>query len=184
MQIPPSVIEAINNGAVGILPTDTIYGVVASINFPDAIQRIYQAKGRPKDKRLIYLISDVSQLKILGIEINEVQKKKLDELWPGPISVALKCDDTVPYMHAGMYSIASRMPEPEWLRKLIDQTGPLGTTSANIAGEPYVPDMKVIKKVLPDLDYYVEGLSGPTPSRLGTVHKDGSLEWISRGPMR
>jgi len=173
-------IEAIRNGAVGVMPTDTIYGVVASVRFPEALERIYEVKGRPKNKQMIHLISSLKQLKELGIKLNQAQQDSLNGVWPGPVSVILESDDTLPTSHGGTFTIAVRLPNKTELIDALEKTGPVVATSANVSGEPTPQNIEEIKTQLPGLDFYIEGVVGSTPSRLARMHTDGTLEYLER----
>jgi L-threonylcarbamoyladenylate synthase len=163
------------------MPTDTIYGIVASVKFPKAIERIYKLTGRPDAKPFIILVSDLPHLNKLKIEINETQKQVLSSLWPGPVSAILPSpSDSMDYIHRGKKSIAVRMPELQWLRDLISKTGPIVATSANRSGEPTPDNIAEIERSLPDFDFYVGGPVSQEPSRLVRVEIDGSLHWVTR----
>lgn len=172
------VAEQIKYGAVGILPTDTIYGVAASVFSPASIERIYEAKGRELSKPFIILISNVDQLKDLGIRVE--LSNGLKAYWPGPISVIFPADDTLAYIHRDTNSLAVRLPDAAHLRQLIEVTGPIVATSANKSGEEYISDMKLIKSKLPSLDFYLDGTVGDTPSRLARMNENGDIEWLKR----
>ena len=181
MQISPAIVDAINNGSVGVLPTDTIFGIVGSVKYPKSVKRIYEVKGRTADKRMICLIGDTSQLKELGIELNEFQKDTLNKIWPGPYSVDLLCSNKLPHIHLGFNSIAVRFPDSSWLNDLIRKTGPIVATSANKSGEQTSKDIEAIKKSLPGLDFYIDGVVGSEPSKLIRLKDNGEIEDLSRG---
>jgi L-threonylcarbamoyladenylate synthase len=178
MKIDDQVITTIKNGGVGVMPTDTIYGVVASVKFPEAIERIYSAKKRPNDKRFIVLIGNRGQLPSLGINPNLKQVEVLNEFWPGPFSMAMACDDTLPYLHNEKFSIAVRLPAETWLRHLINETGPIVATSANISNEATPNNIEDIKSQLPGLDFYIEGPVNAEPSKLGILNEKGEVFWL------
>lgn len=180
MNLPAHLEQKIINGAVGVLPTDTIFGIAASVYNSGSLERIYLTKGRDFNKKLIHLISDVNQLKNLGININDSQKETLSSVWPGPVSIEFVCDDTVPYLHKNTYKIAVRLPDKKWLRDLIDKTGPIVATSANISGSPTPSTIFEIKRQLPGLDFYVDGPVGTEPSRLARLDTNGVIEWLAR----
>lgn len=180
MQIDNKVIDSIKNGGVGILPTDTIYGIVASVYRPQAIERIYQFKNRPKDKRMTMIIGNRGQLPSLGINLTNKQIEALNDFWPGPISIDFKCDDRMRYLHVGVNCIAVSLTAESWLRRLLNETGPLATTSANVSGEESLHEINEIKNKLPGLDFYVEGKVGDKRSMLGTLDENGQIFWIRR----
>lgn len=175
------IIDQIKFGAIGILPTDTIYGVVARALDSSAVERVYEAKGREKQKKMIVLIGDYEQLPLLGMQISDAQKEILDSYWPGPYSVELETSEKhLEYLHANTGWLAVRMPDRQWLRELVKNTGPIIATSANKSGFPTPSTLHEIQAQLPDLDFYVEGEVGSTPSQLLRIYKDGKIENISR----
>lgn len=178
MEIDETIISAIKNGAVGVMPTDTIFGLVASVKFPESIQRIYDVKNRPTDRRCIVLIGNRGQMPALGINPTPKQLEVLNEFWPGPFSLDLKCDDTLPYIHNAKFSIAVRMPAETWLRQMINQTGPIVATSANISGEATPSNLEEIKFKLPGLDFYIDGPVSTEPSKLGKLDENGDIFWL------
>lgn len=175
------VVEKINKGQVGVIPTDTVYGIVSSVFNESSIERIYAECLRPKDKPFIILISCQSQLKNLEVKLNSKQIELVNMLWPGPISIILPNNtDKFSYLHRGMNSLAIRLPDLQFLQKIIDQTGPIVATSANLSGLPTPQNIEDIKKQLPTLDFYVSGKVGTTPSRLVRLSSEGTLEWLDR----
>lgn len=180
MKISDEVVQKIINGAIGVMPTDTIYGVVASVRYPAVIDRIYELKDRLKTKPFVILVSNTKQLKELKIDTNKDQSSALDDLWPGPNSVILQSDESMRYIHLGLNSLAVRQPKAKWLRDLIDQTGPIVATSANISGQEYVGDIIVIKSKLQNLDFYIEGPTSTKPSRLIRLLEDGTIQELPR----
>lgn len=178
MQIDQEIINVIKNGGVGVIPTDTIYGIVASATNPGAINRIHQIKNRPEDKKLIVLIGNRGQLPALGIIPNEKEIQALNEFWPGPVSIILSTDGSLSFLHAVDNTLGVRLPAETWLRKMINQTGPIVATSANLSGEATPRDIEIIKQQLPGLDFYVNGSTNSEPSRVGKIDKNGDIFWL------
>lgn len=175
------VIDKIQSGAVCVLPTDTVYGLVATTGSPEVVERIYMMKGRPYDKPFIILLSELSQLDGFDIKINDEQADSLAQLWPGPVSVILPCsDDAFAYLHRGKQSLAFRIPKLVWLQELIHKTGPVIATSANRSGFELSSDMNQIMRQLPKADLFIEGPVSSTPSRLVRLRVDGTVEELKR----
>ncbi len=175
------IVDRIRSGAAGVLPTDTIYGIAASTELPDAVERIYQVKGRPSHKPFIILISSIEQLKGFSITINQSQAEALEKIWPGPVSVILPCpNEEFTYLHRGKQSLAFRMPNLAWLQELINTTGPIIATSANKAGQAMPTTLDGIMLQLPGLEFYIEGPTSNQPSNLAKLMDDGSLRMIVR----
>lgn len=173
--------QKIITGQVGILPTDTIFGIVGSALNPSVVERIYTIKGRPENKPFIILVSSYDQLPALELSLSAEQLRSLNHVWPGPNSVIIPCDsDDMTYLHRGAKSIAVRMPDNRQLLELIMMTGPIVATSANLAGQPPANNLQEIRNQLRGLDFYIDGPTGMVPSKIFRLENDGSLQEISR----
>ncbi len=171
----------LKSGAIGVIPTDTIYGIAASIHNKEAVERVYRRTGRPSSKPFIILISGLAQLKEFEIELKPGQIKSLESVWPGPVSVIIPVRaEKLSYLHRGKNSLAFRLPDLEWLRSLVDLSGPIIATSANLSGLPTPRNIDEIKQQLPALGFYYEGTVGTSPSKLLALRTDGKLEQIGR----
>ena len=128
----------IKNGEVVGVPTETVYGLAGDANNPNAIKKIFEAKGRPADNPLIVHISNLSQLDGLVREFSSDAKALADAFWPGPLTIIMPkgpniCDATC----AGLDSVGVRMPANEVARNIIEQSNtPFAAPSANISGKP------------------------------------------------
>lgn len=127
----------IKKGGVVAVPTETVYGLAASLKHPQALREIFSLKGRPSDNPLIVHISRLSQLKKLVASVPP-HFHKLKKLWPGPLTVVFPANKkTVPSLvRAGLNTVAIRMPRHKLFLQLIDKTGPLAAPSANVSGRP------------------------------------------------
>lgn len=132
-------IETLKPGGVAVIPTDTIYGLVGSALNPEAVERVYQLKGRAPNKPCIILISDVTDLKKFGVVINKENVPRLNQLWPGPVSIIFpissEFSQPLTYLHRGTETLAFRLPKLKSLQNLIRKTGPLIAPSANPEGQ-------------------------------------------------
>ena len=158
------------------MPTDTIYGIVGLADSPEVIERIYQIKDREHTKPFVVLISDYSQLESLGVDLTEEQKTYLETVWPGPTSVIIPTTE-MEYLHRGLNSLAIRLPNTKWLKEIVDKTGPIIATSANIAGEPYIHDLTKITDLLSDKVDYISQANSPksNPSRIINIVDKANL---------
>jgi L-threonylcarbamoyladenylate synthase len=125
----------LSRGGVVLLPTDTIYGLHAVATDASAIDRIVAIKGRDETKPFVVLGSSVAQLESIGVVFNETSRIVLQELWPGPLTVVAPLKNKIAASR-GNETIAVRVPSLDWLRDLIQMTGPLASTSVNRSGEP------------------------------------------------
>lgn len=176
-----TIAELLKKGSVGVIPTDTIYGIAASIFNKKAVERVYKETKRSPAKPFIILISNFQQLEDLEIIINDNQKNALHGIWPGPVSAVIASkNENLKYLHRGKNSLAFRLPDLEWLRDLLNLTGPLIATSANVSGLPTPGNLEDIKKQLPGLDFYYEDKVGRAASKLMILDADGGLKELSR----
>ena len=132
------VAELLKNGEVVAIPTETVYGLAANAIDEKAIEKIFEAKGRPQDNPLIVHISHVSDMEELCDQIPENAYKLADAFWPGPLTIILKKNSRIPdKVTAGMDTVGIRCPLNEAARAIISAAGvPLAAPSANTSGKP------------------------------------------------
>lgn len=125
----------LNRGEIGIIPTDTIYGFVASALLPRAIGRLYASRGRNERKPCIVLIADMSDIKHFGRVLSLEEKQLLEKVWPGKVSVILPgFSDRFSYLHRGTETLAFRVPDVSELRDMLRHSGAIIAPSANPEG--------------------------------------------------
>jgi L-threonylcarbamoyladenylate synthase len=128
-------------GGVVLMPADTIYGLHALADHAVAIQRIVDIKGRGDDKPFVVVGSSIEQLEQLGATFSKTTRAILESLWPAPLTAIVPLRAPIAASR-GASTIAVRVPALESLRELLQQTGPLASTSANRSGEPPITDPK------------------------------------------
>ncbi len=148
-------VKTIRKGGVGILPTDTIYGLVGLALAPVTVERIYKLKKRSDGKPFIVLIGSWQDLEKINVEITPDQKKILKKVWPGPVSVVLPCDNPrLAYLHQNK-NLAIRWAKNNFLNRLIKKTGPLVAPSANPEGLKPAETITEAKKYFgAEVDFY------------------------------
>ncbi|WP_371802059.1 L-threonylcarbamoyladenylate synthase [Candidatus Lokiarchaeum ossiferum] len=126
------------NGEIIGFPTETVYGLGASILNPESLKKIYLAKGRPMDNPLIVHISHMDMLPALVKQIPERISILCDRYWPGPLTILFEKSELVSdLVTAGLSTVAIRMPANEIARALIRELGePIAAPSANSSGKP------------------------------------------------
>jgi L-threonylcarbamoyladenylate synthase len=168
-------------GAIGVLPTDTVYGLVACAADKAAVARLYDLKKR-ENKPGTLIAANLSQLEELGLKHRYL--KAVEQFWPGAVSVVIPAaDPSLRYLHQGKMSLAVRIPADKDLQKLLQQTGPLLTSSANHPGKPPATNIAQAEAYFGNnLDFYEDGgdLSGRKPSTLIRVIDD-AIEVIRPG---
>lgn len=128
----------LNSGRVIGVPTETVYGLAASINFPKAIEEIFRLKGRPSNNPLIVHISDSTEIDLYAKNLPPDFSRLAYAFWPGPLTMVIPVkEDAVPSIaRAGLPTVAFRVPELNLTRQLLKLTGPLVMPSANLSGKP------------------------------------------------
>ena len=129
-------VAAVGAGRVCVIPTDTVYGVAASLTVPGAIDRLFALKGRPRDKPLPVLGGDAASLEDV-VSFDEPARRLAERFWPGPLTIVLPRSRgfTVDLGGEGT-TVAVRVPAHRIALELIRATGPLAVTSANRSGAP------------------------------------------------
>lgn len=175
------IVRVLHDGGVGVMPTDTIYGIVACAKNRNAVERVYELKSRSRKRPFLLLISDIDQIKEFGIELTPSQKDLMHGIWHDdgyykkliqmcshasendlngrPISVVVPChDDRYTYLHQGQNSIGFRLVRYDddrinsvMMRSVIERVGPVIATSANISNQPFAVNIIEAREYFGDL---------------------------------
>ena len=133
----PRLVSVLKHGGICVIPTDTLYGVVARAKDKKAVRRLYcLRRGMQRKKPFVILIARAAELKDFGIVPTAVQKKFIAKVWPGKVSVIFRCPRSrFAYLHLGARTLAFRVPRSRSLRALLRAVGPLVAPSANRKGK-------------------------------------------------
>lgn len=125
----------INSGAVGIFPTDTVYGIGCNAFDEKAITNIFNIKKRDFKKPINVLVSSIDMVRSITSEISDLEYMLMKKFWPGPLTIILKKNKNIPdILTSGLNTVGVRMPENDICLNLITTANtPLATTSANIS---------------------------------------------------
>lgn len=171
----------VERGVIGVIPTDTVYGVVARAQDQDAAGRLYELKRR-ENKPGTLIAANIDQLEELGLKRRYLTA--VAQYWPGPVSIVIPCADSkLAYLHQGKMSLAVRIPSDTDLQELILETGPLISSSANDPGEAPANTIAEAKKYFADkVDFYIDGgdLSANKPSTIIRIIDD-EIEILRQG---
>lgn len=176
-------VSKIKSGQVGVIPTDTLYGLTASAHNAPAVNKLYGLKKRDNKPGTI-IAANIKQLVDLGIKKRYL--KAVEHFWPNPISVVLPVGDKLEYLHLGKKSLAVRIPKDQELVNFLEKTGPLVTTSANVPGQSPSNDITESKKIFGDkVDFYVDGgdFSDRQPSTVIRI-VDDVIEVLRQGVIK
>lgn len=168
------------NGGVGVMPTDTLYGIVARAADPKAVARMYGLKQR-EHKPGTVIAASIEQLIELGVE--ERYLRRVGQWWPGSLSVETPLGPHLDYLHQQTGRQGFRIVADERVRKVLEVTGPLVTSSANQPGEEPANVIEDAERYFGDrVDFYVDGgdRSGRPPSTIARI-TDNGIEIIRQG---
>ncbi len=132
------------NGDLIIIPTDTVYGLAAKLHDLEALDKIYQIKGRDASKQIPILIASKTELFDIAY-VERLGKELTKNLWPGPITFIFKTNREF-FKLSGEETVAIRMPNHPKARNIIEKYGPLRVTSLNKSGEEPLTDLNAIKR--------------------------------------
>jgi tRNA threonylcarbamoyl adenosine modification protein (Sua5/YciO/YrdC/YwlC family) len=161
-------LEALARGELVVLPTDTVYGIAARPEKPQAIRRIFDAKGRPDDKPLPVLGASLDALRSVAL-FEGAAMKLAQELWPGPLTLVLPRAPGFDHdLGRTDPNVAVRVPSSGIALELLDRAGPLAVTSANRSGEAPCSTAEEAMELLGDaVAVYLDG--GPSEGEPSTV---------------
>lgn len=127
---------AIRAGKLVVMPTETVYGLAANALDPEAVAKIFEAKGRPSDNPLIVHVCSTEMARTVASELPDEAFALMKAYWPGPLTLVLRKRPEVPAITtAALDTVAVRMPNHPTALALIEASGmPLAAPSANRFG--------------------------------------------------
>ncbi len=164
----------LKEGAAGVLATDTLYGICGPALNKKTVGEIYKLRKRNPKKPMIVLISSLNDLKKFKVKLKKWQKKILEKIWPGKISVVLPClSGKFSYLHRGTKTIAFRMPPKKELLKILSISGPLITPSANWEGHKPAQNISEARKYFGNQVFYYNAgkLQGKSSTLIDIMRK-------------
>jgi L-threonylcarbamoyladenylate synthase len=176
--------ERIAEGGVVAIPTDTVYGLAASLAHSHAIERILQIKGRPESQPLPVLISSIDALSHL-VHLDDAVIPLLDAFWPGPLTVVLPAATRLPEQTLGPgNTVGVRLPDHFLAIEVIEKSGgAVACTSANQSGAPPATNAQDVAESLGSkIDLILDGGQAPGGVASTVVAIDGlTLRFLREG---
>ncbi len=127
-------INSIENHEVVAFPTDTVFGIACSPKYEDAVEKMKWVKGRDGEKPFPIMVSNKDQIDDIAY-VTKSAKKIIENFMPGAITIIVNKKDVITdYVTNGKQTIAIRMPDDATVLKILETTGPLLVTSANLSG--------------------------------------------------
>jgi L-threonylcarbamoyladenylate synthase len=157
-------IQALRAGGLVAFPTDTVYGVGAHAWLPGAVEQLYVAKQRPREKAIPLLIASVADLSQVALDVPQAAYNLARRFWPGALTLVLRRDPRVlDAVTSGQETVAVRVPNHPVTQALIAALdAPLAATSANLSGQP-APDTAqgVLAQLKGRIDLILDGGTCP-----------------------
>jgi len=179
-------ISILKRGGVVAFPTDTVYGLGASIGIKQAVERVYRIKGRPNNRALPLILADLFQIDGVARSVPPLARLLAENFWPGPLTLVLFKSEFVPDIVTGnSETVAVRIPAHPIPIALARGLGmPIVGTSANLSGQPSALTAEEARAQLGDrVDLIIDGecpggkestivdLTGETP----VILREGAL---------
>jgi L-threonylcarbamoyladenylate synthase len=156
-------IAALKKGELAVLPTDTVYGVAADAFSPAAVERLLAAKGRGRDMPVPVLVGAANGLDGLAEHVTDDMRALVEAFWPGALTLIVPAAASLAWdLGETRGTVAVRMPDDEVALAVLERTGPLAVSSANITGRPAARDADEAEQMLgADVEVVVDGGSAP-----------------------
>ena len=158
--------KILREGGLVAIPTETVYGLGANGLDPNAVNRIFEAKGRPQDNPLILHVTGAQWLPRYCRDIPPIAYVLARKFWPGPLTMILKRSPVVPdETTAGLDTVAVRCPNHPVTLSIIREAGiPIAAPSANTSGRP---SCTTAQDVMEDMNGKIEGIVDGGPCTVG-----------------
>jgi L-threonylcarbamoyladenylate synthase len=160
---------AVRRGELVVMPTDTVYGVAADAFSPAAVQKLLDAKGRTRQSPPPVLVPGIATLEALAAEIPDAVRQLVDAFWPGGLTIVLPAQPSLAWdLGDTDGTVAVRMPDNRIALELLEETGPLAVSSANLTGKPAATTAQDALDMLGDsVEVYLDG--GSSASTASTI---------------
>jgi len=157
--------QAVQRGGLVVLPTDTVYGIGADAFDHAAVQALLDAKGRGREMPPPVLISAATTLAALATKVPSYVDALTEAFWPGPLTLVCEQQPSLTWdLGETRGTVAVRMPDHEVALALLERTGPLTVSSANLTGLPAATEADAADGMLGDsVEVVLDG--GPSPKR-------------------
>jgi tRNA threonylcarbamoyl adenosine modification protein (Sua5/YciO/YrdC/YwlC family) len=174
--------RAVQLGRLVVLPTDTVYGVGADAFDPAAVRDLLAAKGRGREMPPPVLVSAATTLDAIAIGVPGYARALVDAFWPGPLTLVCTQQSSLQWdLGDTRGTVAVRMPDHPVALALLERTGPLAVSSANLTGQPAAVDADQAEAMLGDrVAVVVDGGEAPGKEASTIVDVTGSQGRVLR----
>ncbi|MEM2123610.1 MAG: L-threonylcarbamoyladenylate synthase [Candidatus Bathyarchaeia archaeon] len=150
----------IKGGGLVAFPTETVYGLGASVFNPNAVARIFEVKRRPRFDPIIVHVASPEEVERVCLEVGRDARMLIRRFWPGPLTLVLPKSDVVPdIVTAGLETVAVRMPSHPVALELLREAGvPVAAPSANLFGRLSPTTARHVKEQIGgEIDLIIDG---------------------------
>ncbi len=191
---------SLGRNGLAVIPTDTVYGIAADAFSHEAVAALLAAKGRDRQSPPPVLIGNLAAMNGLATHIPDMAHRLAETFWPGALTMILKSQPSLTWdLGETKSTVALRMPDHKIALALLQETGPLAVSSANLTGEPAAITCQQAEKYFGDkVKVYLDG--GPSPkgeastildltdlvdsvSSDGTISTEGKVKLVRRGAL-
>ncbi len=146
-----------------VIPTDTVYGLAADAFSAEGVRALLAAKGRGPQSPPPVLIGTIQTLQALAEDVPDVANRLAETFWPGALTMILKAQSSLTWdLGETKGTVALRMPDHKIALALLQETGPLAVSSANLTGEPAATTCQQAEQYLGDkVAVYLDGGNSP-----------------------
>lgn len=176
---------SLERGELVVIPTDTVYGIAARIDRPRALERLIEVKRRPKDLPIPVLVAGFDEAQSIGI-FDEHASRLARAWWPGPLTIVVgRAPGFDVELGGDGATVGLRVPDHLVALALLERSGALATSSANVSGETTPAGIRLIAEIFGDeVSVYVEG--NPPPGGVASTVvavQNGTLHVIREGDL-
>ncbi|MBX0322416.1 threonylcarbamoyl-AMP synthase [Halomicroarcula sp. F13] len=169
---------ALRDGDLVVYPTETVYGLGAVATDAAAVERVFEAKGRARDKPVSMAVPDVDAA-LEYTRPTEREERFMREFLPGPVTVVVERREAVPdVLTAGGSRVGVRVPDAPVALALLERVAPLTATSANVSGNPSATTVAELDAIRAEAAVVLD--AGETPGGTGSTVVDVSAGTIHR----
>lgn len=164
-----------------VVPTDTVYGLACDAFSHEGVTKLLAAKGRDRQAPPPVLIGNAAALEGLAQDIPQLAHKLAETFWPGALTMILKSQPSLTWdLGETRGTVALRMPDHKIALALLQETGPLAVSSANLTGEPAAITCQQAEIALGSkVKVYLDGGASPKGEASTIVDMTGLVDTVS-----
>lgn len=166
--------QAVARGRLVVIPTDTVYGIAANAFDARAVQSLLDAKGRGRQSPPPVLVPGIPTLRALAAEVPAAVERLVEAFWPGGLTIVLPAQPSLTWdLGETRGTVAVRMPAHRVALELLEETGPLAVSSANLTGHPAATTAEAALEMLGDrVEVYLD--DGPSEGGVASTIVDAT----------